>query len=117
MAFKTETQKRTIQRWSRLAIQLIGAADSSRFDHITPAVIARELEQDRRFELLAKELPATVWQISALNDVDRHELSKQWAIMAHAYDPAQFHVTRNGLALLAAYSIHQIDVLHATVPT
>jgi hypothetical protein len=52
-----------------------------------------------------------------LNDVDRHELSKQWAIMSRGYDPAQFHVTRNGLALLAACLIHLIDVLHATVPT
>jgi hypothetical protein len=34
MAFETERQKREIQRWSRLAIQLNGAADSGRFDHI-----------------------------------------------------------------------------------
>jgi hypothetical protein len=61
MAFETEKQERTIQRWSRLAIQLIGAADSGRFDHINPAVVARELEQDRVFELLAKELSSTVW--------------------------------------------------------
>ena len=47
MSFETEKQKRSIQRWARLAIQLNGAAESGRFDHVTTAVITRELEQSR----------------------------------------------------------------------
>jgi hypothetical protein len=117
MAFETENQKRTIQRWTRLAIQLNGAADSGRFDHITTAVIVQELRNDRAFEFLQRELPAKVWEISKLTDVDRHQLSKQWQIMAQAYEPEQFHVTRNGLALLVAYVLYLVDIMHATVPT
>jgi hypothetical protein len=36
--------------------------------------------------------------------------------MAEAYDPEQFHVSRNGLLLFAAYIMHMIDLGHATVP-
>jgi CDP-diacylglycerol pyrophosphatase len=58
MTFETEHQKRSIKRWSRLAIQLNGAAESGRFDHVTTAVIKRELEHDRVFDFLRRELPA-----------------------------------------------------------
>jgi hypothetical protein len=34
--------------------------------------------------------------------IQRHKLSEYWRMMAVAYDPAQFPVTRNGLALLDA---------------
>ncbi|PWT86696.1 MAG: hypothetical protein C5B57_00625 [Blastocatellia bacterium] len=115
MTFETEEQKREIQRWSRLAIQLIGAADSGNFDHITTAVVVRELEGDL-FAFLKRELPASVWAISKLTDVDRHKLSQQWQMFARAYEPKQFHVSRNGLALLAAYVLHLIDIFHATLP-
>jgi|SRR6185503_10500794 hypothetical protein len=114
--FETEKQKRQIQRWSRLAIQLNGAAESGRFDHITPGVIGDELDRDHIFEFLAAALPPQVWEISQLTDVDRHELSHYWKAMAKAYEPAQFHVTRSGLALLVAYVLHGIDNLHATIP-
>jgi hypothetical protein len=117
MALESEEQKREFQRWSRLAIQLIGAADSGKFDHITTSVVVRELEQKRLFERLARELPAEVWEISKLTDVDRHKLSYHWSMMAQAYEPKQFHVTRSGLALLAAYLLHLIDIGHATIPT
>jgi hypothetical protein len=116
MAFETEDQKREIQRWSRLAIQLIGAADSGRFDHITTAVVVRELHGHNVFDFLTGELPASVWDISKLTDVDRHKLSQHWQMLANAYDPKQFHVNRNGLALLAAYVLHLIDIFHATIP-
>src|SRR5215471_1648992 len=116
MAFETERQKRTIQRWSRLAIQLNGAVDSGRFDHITPAVVARELEHDRIFEFLASELPARVLDISKLTDVDRHELLNHWKVMSKVYDSMQFEISRSGLALLVAYLLHLIDILHTTVP-
>ena len=33
-----------------------------------------------------------------------------------AYEPKQFHITRNGLSLLAAYVMHLIDIFHATIP-
>ena len=117
MAVESEAQKREFQRWSRLAIQFLGAADSGEFDQITPSVIMRELERDGVFDLLARELPATVWEISKLTDVDRHKLSRHWRMMAQAYEPTQFHVSRSGLALLAAYMLHLIDVGHATIPT
>jgi hypothetical protein len=113
---ETEKQKREIQRWSRLAIQLNGAAESGRFDHVTIAVIVHELEEGRVFQFLERELPAQVWNICKLSDVDRHELSKEWTMMAKAYDPQQFHVSRNGLALLVAYVLHMIDIRHATIP-
>jgi hypothetical protein len=117
MTFETENQKKAIQRWIRLAIQLNGAAESGRFDHITTEVIAHELEHERVFEFLARELPVSVWEISKLSDVDRHQLMKEWRMMAKAYDSVQFHVRRNGLALLVAYVLHMIDIRHAVIPT
>jgi hypothetical protein len=115
--FETEKEKRSIQRWSRLAIQLNGAAESGRIDHITTAVIATELEQDRIFEFLRGQLPTKVWEICKLTDVDRHQLTQEWKMMAKAYEPAQFHVSRNGLALLVAFVLHMIDIRHVTIPT
>jgi hypothetical protein len=117
MAVESEAQKREFQRWSRLAIQLLGAADSGKLEHITPSFVMRELEQNRLFETLARELPADVWEISKLTDVDRHKLSYHWRMLAQAYEPKQFHVSRSGLALLAAYVLHLIDIGHATIPT
>jgi len=117
MAFETDKQQLTIRRWSRLAIQLLGAADSGRFDHITTTVIARELESGHVFEFLERELPSTVWEISKLTDVDRHQLERHWKGFSQGYEPEQFHVRRNGLALLVAYVLHLIDILHTKVPT
>src|SRR5262245_35499556 len=116
MIFETEQQKKTIQRWTRLAIQLNGAAESGRFDHITTAVVVRELQGDRIFELLDRELPATTWEVCKLSDVDRHQLAREWKVMAEAYDPEQFHVSRSGLALLVAYVLHMIDIRHTVIP-
>jgi hypothetical protein len=116
MSFETESQRRAIQRWSRFAIQLIGAADSGHFEHITTAVVVRELQADKVFDFLARELPASVWEISKLTDVDRHELSRRWREFAEAYEPTQFHVSRSGLALLAVYVVGLIDTAHATIP-
>jgi len=117
MSVETESQKREFQRWSRLAIQFLGAADSGEFDHITTSVVVRELEENRLFDRLYRELPASVWEISKLTDVDRHKLAYHFRMMAQAYEPEQFHVTRSGLALLAAYLLHLIDIGHTTVPT
>ena len=118
MIFETEKQKRTIQRWSRLAIQLNGAADSGRYEHITTTVMLQELQSDRGiFDFLGRELPPTVWDISMLTDVDRHDLARMWQIFARSYEPSQFHVSRNGLALLVAYVLHSLDTLHATPPS
>ena len=117
MAVESETQKREFQRWSRLAIQLVGAADGGQFDHITTAVVIRELGQDRLFDLLDRELPASVWDISKLTDGDRSKLSQHWRMMAQAYEPSQFHIRRSGLALLANYVLHLIDIGHATIPS
>jgi len=37
-------------------------------------------------------------------------------MLAKAYDSEQFHVSRNGLALLVAYVLHMIGIRHATIP-
>ena len=116
MAFETSRQRKAIQEWSCLAIQLLGAAESGHFDHITPAVISRELEGGHVFEFLERELPATVWEISRLTDVGRHELARHWQAFAKGYEPEQFHVRRNGLALLVAYILHLVDIMHTEVP-
>ena len=115
--FETAKQKAMIQRWSRLAIQLNGAIDTGNYEHITTEVMRRELQAGQVFEFLRRELPRDVWTISKLTDVDRHILSQQWSAMAQAYEPEQFHVRRNGLALLVAYVLHLIDILHANIPT
>lgn len=117
MAVESEAQRRECQRWSRLAIQLLGAADSGGFEHITTSFVMRELEQGRLFETLVHELPPDVWKISKLTDADRRKLSYHWRMFAQAYEPKQCHVSRSGLALLAAYVLHLIDIGHSTIPT
>ena len=115
--FETEKQKRAIERWCRLAIQLNGAADSGRFEHLTTSVVVSALERGEGFQLLERELPTTVWDICKLSDVDRHELTRDWQVFARAYDPQQFHVSSNGLALLVAFVLHMIATRHAAIPT
>ena len=75
--------------------------------------MAFETEKQKR---TIRELPAGVWEISKLTDVDRHSLSQHWRQLATAYEPKQFHVSQNGLALLVAYVLHLLDVFHATIP-
>jgi hypothetical protein len=75
------------------------------------------LSRTKLFETLVRELPTDVWKISKLTDADRHTLSSHWRMLAQAYEPKQFHVSRSGLALLAAYVLHLIDIGHATIPT
>lgn len=116
MACRTEEDQKKVQRYSRLAIQLIGAADSGAFDDLAVEAVAKEVRAGDIFRLLSDRLPASVWQISKLTDVDRHELVAMWRMAATAYDPAQFHVTDNGLLLLAAYLLHLIDIGHTVVP-
>jgi hypothetical protein len=116
MSFETDDQKRAIGCWSRLAIQFNGAADSGDYDAITTEVVMREIQAGRIFEFLTEKLPAEVWTISKLTDVDRHTLSKMWTQMAEGYEPAQFHVRRSGLALLVAYVLHAIGIMHAIIP-
>jgi hypothetical protein len=116
MTFETESEKAEIRRWSRLAIQLNGVVDTGNYDHITTAVILNEIEKGNVFDFLAHELPRTVWDISKLTDVDRHKLLRYWQQFAQAYEPQQFHVRRNGLALLVAYVLHLIDGYHTTPP-
>ena len=107
-----EAEQRALQRWSKLAIQLNGALDSGRYAHITTDVIKDRLLAGEIFDFLMRELPAAVWDISKLTDVDRHQLAKEWQLMATAYDPQQFHVSQSGLALLVAYILHMIDIRH-----
>ena len=116
MTFDTEARKAEIRRWSRLAIQLNGMVDTRNYDHITTAVILNEIQNGNVFEFLIRELPRSVWEISKLTDVDRHKLSQHWRQFADAYEPQQFHVTQNGLALLVAYVLHLIDRHHSPLP-
>ena len=115
--FETEKQKRAIERWCRLAIQLNGAAESGQFEHLTTSLMVSALERGEVFQILERELPAAAWDICKLSDVDRHELTREWQVFAKAYDPQQFHVNRNGLALLVAYVLHMIAIRHAAIPT
>jgi hypothetical protein len=115
--YESASQRAEIQRWSRLAVQLNGAIDTGRYDHVTTDVIVRVVRDGSVFDLLHSELPEEVWRICKLTDVDRHKLSGHWKLMADGYDPSQFHVRRSGLALLVAYVLHLIDILHATLPT
>jgi hypothetical protein len=75
------------------------------------------LSRTKLFETLVRELPTDVWKISKLTDADRHTLSSHWRMLAQAFEPEQFHVSRSGLALLAADVLHLIDIGHATIPT
>lgn len=117
MTFETEARKGEIRRWSRLAIQLNGMVDTGNYAHITTTAILREIRKGEVFDYLGRELPRSVWDISKLTDVDRHKLSQHWQQFAEAYEPQQFHVLQNGLALLVAYVLHLIDGYHATLPT
>ena len=79
MRYETDDQKRTIQRWARLAIQLNGALDTGAFAHLSVPVVVKEIRTGDIFALLTRELPPAVWEISKLTDVDRHTtLSKIW---------------------------------------
>ena len=115
--FETDDQKRTIQRWARLAIQLNGAADSGQYAHLSVPVIVRAARKEEVFALLERELPRQVWEIAKLTDVDRHTLSGLWKPMADGFEPRQYHVERNGLALLVAYLLNLINHDHAVLPT
>ncbi len=116
MIYETDDQKRTIQRWSRLAIQLNGAIDSRTYDDITTDIVLREIRSGKIFDFLTEKLPADVWRIVKLTDVDRHTLLTIWRQLAEAYEPSQFHVRHSGLALLVAYVLHVIDIGHAIIP-
>lgn len=74
MSVETEAQKREYQRWSRFAIQLLGASDSGHFEHLTTDVVIREAQSGELFARLERELASEVWEISKLTDVDRHKL-------------------------------------------
>ena len=117
MNVETPDQKRMIQRWCRLAIQLNGANDTGLYSHITVSAIVEEMTRGSVFELLKRELPPGVWNIVKLTDADRHILIKHWRGSAEAFEPRQFHVERSGLALLVATVVGLIDGYHSVNPT
>src|SRR5438105_3113839 len=108
--------RNAISRWLKLAIQLNGAIDTGQYEEMTTEVVVREIRAGTLFDTLREKLPADVWTISKLTDVDRHTLMKMWRHMSEAFEPYQFHVRRNGLALLVAYVLHAIDIQHAIIP-
>jgi hypothetical protein len=117
MRYESDDQKRTIQRYARLAIQLNGAIDTGQYSHLSVPVVVKEIKSGDIFAMLKRELPASVWEISRLTDVDRHTLTKMWKMAAEGFEPRQYHVERNGLALLVAYLLGLIDTFHAVIPT
>jgi hypothetical protein len=114
--FQTERQQAETRRWVILATHLNGAVDSGEYQHITTAAILRELQGGDIFAFLGRELGTDV-DLSELTDVDRHELLTHWRIFATGYEPYQFHVRHNGLALLIGYLLHLIQIRHAKIPT
>ena len=114
--FQTERQKAETRKWAVLATHLNGAVDTGKYEHMTTATVLGHVEQGDIFEVLARELRADV-DLSKLTDVDRHKLLDYWRNFAKAYDPQQFHVRHNGLALLVAYLLHLILIRHVTPPT
>jgi hypothetical protein len=117
MRYENDDQKRTIQRYARLAIQLNGAIDTGQYSDLSVPVVVKEIKSGDIFAMLKRELPASVWDIVKLTDIDRHALEKMWKIAADAFEPRQYHVERNGLALLVAYLLDLIDHSHAVIPT
>ena len=116
MRYETNDQKRTIQRWARLAIQLNGALDTGAYAHLSVPVVLKEIQTGDIFALLTRELPGRLGD-PKLTDVDRHTLSKIWKTMADGFEPRQYHVERSGLALLVAYLLNLIDHSHTVIPT
>jgi len=117
MRYETDDQKRTIQRYVRLAIQLNGAVDTGEYARLSVPVVVKEIKGGDIFAMLKRELPASVWEIAKLTEFDRHTLEKMWKVAADGFEPRQYHVERNGLALLVAYLLGLIDNFHAVIPT
>jgi len=114
----TSEQQIETGRWAVLATHLNGAIDSGKYDHIDTTVVLTHVNDGDVFAFLGSELGEDVeYALSKLTDVDRHRLLHHWRTLAEAYDPAQFHVRRSGLALLVAYLLHLIAIRHAQIPT
>src|SRR5207253_5267673 len=88
---ETDDQKRMIQRWLKLAIQLNGAIDTGQYDEVRSEERRVGKRTGTLFGGLAKKLTAEVWTISKLTDVDRHTLLKMWRHLAEPFTPYQFH--------------------------
>ena len=115
--FETIEQQNETLRWAVLATYLNGAVDSGKYDHIDTALMLEHVNYGDVFEFLRKELRDEVAPaLDRLTDVHRHALSKHWHTMATAYDTSQFHIRRNGLALLVAYLLHLIQNRHVQIP-
>jgi hypothetical protein len=93
------------------------AVDSGDYAHLSVPVVIKEIKTGDIFAMLKRELPPSVWEIAKLTDIDRHTLEKMWKVAADGFEPRQYHVERNGLALLVAYPLGLIDNFHAVIPT
>jgi hypothetical protein len=114
--FQTDRQQAETSRWAVLAIHLNGAVDSGKYQHITTEMILRELQDGDIFAFLSRELGKDV-DLTAWTDVERHQLLEHWHTFAMGFEPYQFEVRRNGLALLVGYLLHLIQIRHAKIPT
>ena len=114
--FQTDRQQAETLRWAVLATHLNGAVDTGKYEHISTATIMEQLRDGDVFAYLARELGSDV-DFTRLTDVDRHDLLRHWRTFAAGYEPYQFHVRRNGLALLVAYLLHLIEIRHVKIPT
>ena len=56
------------------------------------------------------------WLLNTVSSPWKLRTIPSMAETSKAYEPKQFHVSRNGLALLVAYVLHLLDNSHATTP-
>jgi hypothetical protein len=83
---------------------------------ISDAACMEDFRKGDGFGYLARELGSDV-DLTKLTDVHRHDLLRHWRTFSAGYEPYQFHVRRNGLALLVAYLLHLIEIRHVKIPT
>ena len=116
MAVPREDRRQTL-RWAVLATHLNGAADSGKYDHIDTDTVLRHVRQGDVFDYLGRELGKDIaYAMEKLDDTERHRLLQHCQLMATAYEPSQFHVTRSGIALMVAYLLHLIQNVHVDIP-
>jgi len=116
MAARQENREETL-RWAVLATHLNGALDSGKYDHISPGDVLRHVLAGDLLEYLRRELGNDVsYALDKMTDAQRKRLLQHCRLMAAAYEVGQFHVRKNGLALVVAYLLHLIQNVHVDVP-
>jgi hypothetical protein len=114
MAFETSRQRKAIQEWSRLAIQLLGAAESGHFDHITPVVISRDSGVDV-FEFLSAN-----FQPRCGRSADRRmSVATNWRGIGKFSQKATNRSSSMYVGMdwrCSWHILHLVDIMHTEVP-